>query len=251
MANLTETGPKPIDGPTYNRINTHCNKAKFFGPHCASEGLLYAYIPGYKSNVLFWSKTFFEYTKKGILPRIEKCPEGLSLVGQDGNATIKPRELRIVDPVSTASGYDGHLAEVTDSGYLLTNHVIEQYALRQHESEVYLKSQLEQLLADAEKGQKPPLLMENPFVKVSPQLAGKRLAVIFFEPLVGAKSPFFQDAVVINTETHKLVARKVVRPLSKARWGQIPRQSLLDQYPHGIPLDNEPFSLSGKPWYES
>lgn len=253
MANLTETGPKPIDGSTYAKVKGYFNRAQFIGAHYAHEGLLYAYVPGYTpsedtdiTNVLLWSRTFFEYTKEGVQPKIEKGPDGLSLMGQNGNVTIKRGELRIVDPISSASESDHNLAEVVDSGYLITQHAIRRYlqlrarvpnfefsrSLRRMSPE----SQLEQILTGVEEGQKPPLLMENPFVKVTTQLAGARLAVVFFEPLVGSRSPFFQDAVVINPKTHELVARKVVRPLSKAKWGQVPRPSLLDEFPHGIPI---------------
>lgn len=58
--------------------------------------------------------------------------------------------------------------------------------------------------------EEPPDYLELPFVKVSPDVAGKRLKLLVFSQ--------GRDAVVVNPETRQLVEREVTFPLSRARW---------------------------------
>ncbi len=263
MANPTETGPKNIGPLTGMQIKENLSHLRYPTVEYAPEGLIGSY-----PDFLFWSEAVLRQAREGkhIATSLNKVGENrldlmeyheLGLVQRETRTKlegINPLNLRLVDWELSYSEYNGNLARVGNSGYVLddSEHPYV-YIFHTQRREIAVSTDaIEKILVAADQGQKPENLSEDTFVKVNPRLAGKRVTLIMFQASKeeGTTSPYIRDAVVIDPDTHELVPRKVLRPLSSAKWDKTPhrRLSILEEYPYGFPPhgDNNPALVDGK-----
>lgn len=137
------------------------------------------------------------------------------LLDQENNllrAPILAEDLRIVNIFNSGEGVVG------ESGYILLKH----YRL---ETRRITHRRLDRILKMADEGIKPPFFSQFTFTKVDKDLVGKTLRVLNFDLMPAW--PLINDAVVIDTEDRKLIAREVRKPLDMERWLS---QIIGDQY---------------------
>jgi len=115
-------------------------------------------------------------------------------------STIDPGNVRFVN------SYNSFRTKVSESGWLFDEHTAS-FWLPEGNNSV---ERLEEILADAEAGKKPPFFTWEQFIKVESGLVGKTVAVIKFSGI--------NDRVVVDLETRKLVGRDVQKLLSRERW---------------------------------
>lgn len=133
--------------------------------------------------------------------------------------SIPPSELRLV-------GTEAEMGIVRESGYVLANHF---YPLG--EKGAMQAEEFDEILRSADAGQKPSDFDYNPRVKVDPALCGKKLWIGMFEFETDRSDVWDRDAVVVDPETRQLIAREVMRPLSRKHWVKTPPQPTFTNVP--------------------
>ena len=120
--------------------------------------------------------------------------------------TIDPGNVRFVDD------WNSFKVKVGASGWLFNDHALWHSRL---DSDSFTREHLEEILAKAEAGKKPPFFDDKTqYVKVEPGLAGREVQVIKFDNY---------DFVVVDVEARKLVGRRTERLLSKERREETPQ----------------------------
>ncbi|MDD5415629.1 MAG: hypothetical protein PHE48_01340 [Candidatus Daviesbacteria bacterium] len=213
-------GPQPVSLEHQEVVERLISFSKVANAGYFDEYGVFGLVPTNRPTTLenrreYWTLDLLEFTSAE--DRLWIGRKGLMVVfgGRVGNASGmeieqmaagRPRHILTAGDVREINPYRRFEAVVPESGWLFSIHA----ALRQRLYAGLRDEDLEKILMGVEVGKEPPFFDDHIYTKVEPGHEGKRVQVLPFHPQ--------NDAVVIDTETRKLIPVHNAAILSEARW---------------------------------